>query len=156
MFNIFKKGNSNDVCSPCDGLCLDITESKDQTFATKLMGDGFLVKPSSDDVCSPVSGTLTMIFPTLHAFGIKMDNGKEVLVHIGIDTVNLKGDGFKSFVNVNSNVKAGQKIISFDREKVASQGYDTSVMVIMVGQESVKKDNLNKEVKIKDVIIKSE
>ena len=154
MFNIFKKGNTNDVCAPCDGKCLDITDSKDQTFAGKLMGDGFLVKPTNNDVCSPASGTLTMIFPTLHAFGIKMDNDMEVLVHIGIDTVNLNGQGFKSYATVNSKVKAGQKIISFDREKIEEQGYDTSVMVVMVGQESVEKENIGNDVKTKDVIIK--
>lgn len=95
------------------------------------MGDGVAVVPSSGDIVSPVNGILSTVFPTGHAYGIVRSDGVEVLVHIGINTVDLSGVGFKSLVQQGQIVKAGQKIATVDLGLLKSKGYDTSIMTII-------------------------
>lgn len=91
------------IASPVDGTPESLTKVNDQVFSAKLMGDGAAVIPSDGTIYSPVTGTVTIAYETKHAYGIKSDDGAEVLIHIGLDTVNLKGEHFESFV------KQGQK-----------------------------------------------
>ena len=122
LFNIFK-GNkntqenlSNEIISPTNGQILELSEVPDQVFSQKLMGDGFAIKSTDGIIVSPINGTVEMIFETKHAIGLKDANGRELLIHLGIDTVNLKGEGFNVFVNVGDKVKAGDKLIEMDVE----------------------------------------
>ncbi len=129
MFGLFKKDNN--IYSPIDGYCSDITECKDPVFAGKMLGDGFIVKPINDLVKSPCNGKIIMVFPTKHAIGIKMDNGQEVMIHIGTNTVKLKGEGFKTLVSQNMSVKKGTPLLQLDLDYIQSQGYDATNIVVL-------------------------
>lgn len=104
--------------SPLSGKVLELKDVPDEVFSNKMMGDGFAIEPVSGKVVSPVNGKITTLFPTKHAIGIVSDTGREILIHFGIDTVNLKGEGFESFVKQGDTVKAGQLILSVDLNKV--------------------------------------
>lgn len=147
LLNIFKNDDDSLLVMPCDGKLIDITEVKDPTFSSKMMGDGFAVIPTSNVICSPCDGKLSMVFKTKHAFGIKMKNGMEVLVHIGIDTVNLNGDGFTCLKEVNKNVKKGTPIVQFDSNTL--KDYDKTVMVIITNDNDIKYQKVITEAPLK-------
>lgn len=119
LFNIFKNKkseseNTKEILSPTNGELIDLSEVPDQVFSQKMMGDGFAIKSNDGIITSPVNGSVEMIFDTKHAIGLKDENGREILIHLGIDTVNLKGKGFEVFVNAGDKVKAGDKLIKMD------------------------------------------
>ncbi|MDN3018856.1 PTS glucose transporter subunit IIA [Paenibacillus sp. BSR1-1] len=99
---------------PIEGEIIPITEVPDQVFSQKMMGDGFGIVPSKGTVVSPVDGEIMNVFPTKHAIGIKSNQGYEILIHIGLDTVNLKGEGFTLLVEEGQKVTKGQEILKFD------------------------------------------
>ena len=134
MFNFFKKSKF-EVVSPAKGTLKDLAQVPDEAFSAKLLGDGFFVEPTNGDVYSPVEGEVAMIFPTLHAVGLKCSNGIEVLVHIGVDTVNLKGEGFQAFVVQGQKVKAGELLIKFDLETIKNKVPSTGIIVIFTSGE---------------------
>ena len=136
LFDLFKSDDDSLLVMPCDGKLIDITEVNDQTFSSKMMGDGFAVIPDSNVICAPCDGTLSMVFRTKHAFGIKMKNGMEVLVHIGINTVELNGKGFISLKKAGQIVKKGTPVIEFDSE--ALKNYDQTIMVIITNGHDIK------------------
>ena len=155
LFDRFKKVTDQNIYSPVEGKCIDIVEVNDDVFSGKMMGDGVAVVPKVNVVCSPCDGELTMVFPTKHAFGITMNNGVEVLVHIGIDTVNLNGVGFKSFKNKGDKVKHGEKIIEFDDKYLSKEDLDTTVMLIITSSNDCKFDKIciGKEVNTFDRVL---
>lgn len=155
LFDRFKKVADQNIYSPVEGKCIDIVEVNDDVFSGKMMGDGVAVVPKVNVVCSPCDGELTMVFPTKHAFGITMNNGVEVLVHIGIDTVNLNGVGFKSFKNKGDKVKHGEKIIEFDDKYLSREDLDTTVMLIITSSNDCKFDKIciDKEVNTFDKVL---
>lgn len=118
-----EKVNENFV-SPAKGELKPITEVPDQVFSGKMMGDGFAILPLEGTIASPVDGKIVNVFPTKHALGIMSDTGREILIHVGIDTVNLKGEGFETLVNEGDQVSAGQPLLKVDlaflKEKVPS------------------------------------
>jgi len=99
---------------PLTGKILPITEAPDPAFAGKMLGDGFCVDPTDGDLRSPVKGEVTSIFPTKHAIGIKAESGHEILIHVGIDTVKLNGEGFNLSVAAGDKIEAGEKLLDFD------------------------------------------
>lgn len=117
MFNFFKQQpvDMNRLVAIVNGRTIPLENVPDQTFAQKIMGNGIGFVPEGDIIKAPSNGKIILIANTLHAIGLRLDNGMEVLIHIGLDTVNLNGKGFKLKVNMNDNVKAGQSLISFDR-----------------------------------------
>ena len=119
------------VASPVKGQQVPIAEVNDKVFASGALGAGVGVVPEEDTVVSPVSGTVATVFPTGHAYGIKTADGVEVLVHIGIDTVAMKGDGFEAQVKKGETVTAGQPLAVVDFDKVKAAGYDTTVIVVV-------------------------
>lgn len=119
------------IASPVDGQPESLTKVNDQVFSAKLMGDGAAVIPSDGNIYAPVSGTITIAYETKHAYGIKSDDGAEVLIHIGLDTVNMKGEGFESLVKQGQHVKQGEKLGTVDLDAVKKAGYDTTVMVVI-------------------------
>lgn len=123
---------SRAVLSPVDGAYVPIEAVADPVFAQKMMGDGFAVAPRSDVVVAPVAGEVAAKYPTGHAFGIRADNGLELIVHVGIDTVNAGGAGFSSKVEKGQHVAAGDVLVRFDRAALAERGYDTSVIVVLL------------------------
>ena len=128
MLNLFKKKET--FKTPIKGELIAITEVNDQVFSQKMMGDGFAIIPSENTVISPLSGTVDVVFPTKHAIGIKSNTGIEFIIHIGIDTVKLNGEGFTSYVEQGQNISQGEKLVTFDLDLIKSKGYDTSVIVI--------------------------
>ncbi|MCR5229972.1 MAG: PTS glucose transporter subunit IIA [Solobacterium sp.] len=142
MFNFFKKKApvlepvncaDNEIVAPADGELIDIATVSDEMFAEQMLGKSIAFKFSGDsaDICAPASGELTAIFPTGHAFGITMSNGAELLIHIGIDTVNEQGNGFKvAGKKQGDKVRAGDLIVTVDQKKLSAK-YDMSTMVIV-------------------------
>ena len=100
--------------SPLIGEVINISDVPDATFADKLLGDGVAIRPTEGVLYSPVDGEVAQLFHTNHAIGIKTKTGSEVLLHVGIDTVKMQGEGFKAFIKVGDSVKAGEKLIEFD------------------------------------------
>ena len=122
------------IVAPCDGTIIKITEVADPVFSGKLMGDGFAIIPSGNDFVVPISGEMATVFETKHAYGIKNENA-EVLVHIGVDTVNLNGEGFTSHVTQGSEVKQGDKMCSVDIEAVSSKVPSIHTPIIITNQK---------------------
>ncbi len=120
-----------DVLAPVAGQVVDLSQVNDDVFSTKLMGDGAAIVPTNGEVFAPVDGEVTVAYETKHAYGLKSDDGAEVLIHIGIDTVNLKGQYFESFVTQGQKIKKGDKLGTVDLDAVKAAGYDTTVMVIV-------------------------
>lgn len=105
MFNFFKKKNKGiEVDAVVDGDIMPITDVKDDVFSTKMLGDGYAIKPKDNHIYAPIDGTISTLFPTKHAIGIKTEQGLEVLIHLGLDTVELKGAPF------TVDVKQGDKV----------------------------------------------
>lgn len=119
------------ILAPISGEAEDLSKVNDPVFSTKAMGDGAAIVPNDGTVYAPVSGEITVAYDTKHAYGIKSDKGAEVLIHIGIDTVNLKGEGFTSDVKQGQHVNAGDKLGSVDLDVVTKAGYDPTVMTIV-------------------------
>ncbi|EOT27886.1 PTS sugar transporter subunit IIA [Enterococcus saccharolyticus] len=129
MFNLFKK-KRNEVASPMTGQVILITEVEDAVFSSKAMGDGFAVKPSERNVYSPIKGKVTSIFPTKYAIGLVDEKGLDVLVHIGIDTVELAGNGFEITVQEGANVDFDTQVATVDLAYLKSKNKPTTTMVI--------------------------
>lgn len=127
------RGNTKNikVYSPIDGEIIPITEVNDQVFASKMMGEGFAVLPSQETIKAPVSGVVKMIAPTKHAVGIVTDGGMELLLHLGIDTVELNGAPFKLTIQEGQTIQRGQKIGTIDLKMIEAKGKDATVMVII-------------------------
>lgn len=115
-----------------NGEVKSVSESDDETFASKMMGDGYLVVPTNGTIVAPCDATIEFVFPTKHALGLILKDGSKLLIHAGIDTVKLNGNGFESFVKDGQKVKAGDKLITMDLDLVQNAGYSTQIMVIVV------------------------
>ena len=151
MFGLFKRKAEKNIVSPVEGKCIDISEVRDKTFASKLLGDGVAVIPSKTVVCSPADGEISMLFPTRHAFGIRKEDGTEILVHIGMDTVELKGKGFHAYRNVKDKVRAGDKVIAFNEDYLTREDLDMTVMVVLTSSEKqYVKNHVGEKVKVGD------
>lgn len=120
----------NSIAAVADGCIIPVEQLPDETFSKQMLGPSVAIELSGDRIVAPAAGVITMIFPTLHAFAITLKNNIEVLVHIGINTVELKGMGFKKCVNVGDSVNKGDTIILLDRKQIAQKGYDTSTVMI--------------------------
>ena len=122
---------TNELCAPMKGEVLDVSKSADPAFASKAMGEGVAINPSEGIVYAPADGTISLIFPTKHAMGITLNSGVELLIHAGIDTVKMEGEGFETFVETGAKVKKGDKLLSFDMDLVKEKGYKTQTMFLV-------------------------
>lgn len=122
-----------------DGTILSIEKVRDEMFAQKMMGDGIAFQSESGEVAAPCNGTVTAVFATNHTVGLVSDDGVEVLIHIGLDTVKENGKGFKSFVKQGQKIKRGQKLITFDIKYLESRGYDLTIPMIIVNMDRISK-----------------
>ena len=145
MFGFFKKKTDPAVYAPVKGKCIDITEVNDEGFSSKIMGDGVAVIPEESVIKAPADGKLTMIFETGHAFGMEADNGLELLLHIGIDTVNEKGNGFKILKKSGDAVKKGTPVVELELETLKEK-YDMTTMVIVTNEKKITNPALQKAV----------
>ncbi|WP_223701613.1 glucose-specific PTS transporter subunit IIBC [Sutcliffiella deserti] len=119
-----------EVAIPMSGKLLPISEVPDKIFSEKMMGDGFAIEPTEGTVVSPVAGTIVNLFPTKHAIGIETADGREILVHVGIDTVNLKGRGFESLVEQGDTVDLGQPLLNVDLSIIKGEATSTITPIV--------------------------
>lgn len=123
--------NKINVFSPITGVVVPLSEVNDETFSKEIMGKGIAVRPNEGKVFSPVDGKIQMIFKTNHAIGILSEEGAQILIHIGIDTIKLDGKHFKSYVKDGDTVKKGDLLVEFDKDAIQSEGYDIITPVII-------------------------
>ena len=119
------------IQAPLQGQLVSLDQINDEVFASQQMGKTLAIYPTEEQIVSPGNGQVTALYPTHHAIGLKLDNGAEILLHIGINTVELKGRGFERFVKAGERVRLGQKLLSFDKQIIQAAGYDPTVLVIV-------------------------
>ena len=125
--NLFKRNkeentsSTNNYIQPLEGKLLNISEVPDPVFSQKMMGDGIAVDPINGVLVAPADGQIMNVFPTKHALSMTDNSGKEILIHVGLDTVALKGEGFTAFVKDGDKVKQGQKLMEIDFDAIKSK-----------------------------------
>ena len=124
-------GETVEIASPVEGKAYPLNEVQDEVFASEALGKGIAVLPTKGEVVAPADCTVSVLYPTLHAMGLKLEDGTELLIHIGMDTVAMNGEGFTKHVNEGDQIKKGTPIVSFDIDKIKAAGYDTTVSVIV-------------------------
>lgn len=148
--------NGEILFSPAKGEVLPITEVKDDVFSTKVMGDGVAINPTEGTLYSPADGKIEMVFNTKHALGLGLANGAQLLFHVGIDTVQLNGEFFESHVSEGDEVKQGDKLLTFDLEKIAARGFDPVIVCVLTNNNNnyaVDVLEIGNEVNINDIIM---
>lgn len=123
--------NKISIKSPIKGEAVPLSKVDDMTFAEEIMGKGIAIIPTSNEVVSPINGTVSMVFNTKHAIGLKSDDGVEILIHIGLDTVKLEGEHFNVFVKNGDRVNVGDKLVEFDKDAIKNKGYDVITPIIV-------------------------
>lgn len=161
MLKIFSKlcsVHTNVVYAVSSGQQICLEEVKDDAFAQKILGEGVAIIPDDNYVVAPCNGTILMVYPTKHAIGMINDDGLEILIHIGIDTVKAKGIGFKSYVMVGDKIKRGTKLVKFDYQSLKNSNYDMTIMVLFPNNEKYNLSIINNDYvrKGKDIVLKYE
>ena len=144
------------LVSPLAGQVKPLSQATDPVFSSGVMGQGIVIEPSQGELVSPVNGTVTVLFPTKHAVGIVSEEGVEMLMHIGMDTVSLDGKGFEAHIEQGDKVVVGQKLITFDMEVIKGAGLITETPVIITNQDDFQADvegNLPRDIKRGDVLM---
>lgn len=131
--------NPNTLVAPVTGKAIPLSEVPDPVFAEKLAGDGMAIIAEGDTVVAPADGELTLVFKTKHAFAMTLDNGLELLVHIGLETVSLDGEGFEQLAEQGTRIKAGTPIIKINRDFIKSKGLSLATPVLITNVDATKK-----------------
>ena len=145
-----------EVVSPLTGQVKPLSQATDPVFSSGVMGQGIVIEPSQGELVSPINGTVTVLFPTKHAVGIVSEEGVEMLMHIGMDTVSLDGKGFEAHIEQGDKVVVGQKLITFDMEVIKGAGLITETPVIITNQDDFQADvegNLPRDIKRGDALM---
>ncbi|KEI93838.1 PTS sugar transporter subunit IIA [Clostridium botulinum] len=157
MFSLFKKKEKNlKLKAYLSGKMISINKVPDEVFASKIMGDGLAIIPTTSIVKSPADGEIIVVMEeSKHAVGIKFENGIEALIHVGIDTVSMNGEGFEVFVKTGDSVKEGQDLIMFDEELIKNRGLSTYTMLVITNSSEYPNMVIEteKEVKEKESVI---
>ncbi|WP_428933092.1 sucrose-specific PTS transporter subunit IIBC [Lactiplantibacillus pentosus] len=127
--------NNETIATPINGKIESLSKVNDSVFSNEILGKGIAIVPQDDNVYAPVSGKITVAYPTKHAYGIKSENGAEILIHLGIDTVNLHGEGFTSNVSQDQDIKKGELLGTFDHKAIEAKGYDSTVIMIVTNSD---------------------
>lgn len=130
-----KQKQATKIYAPVDGVLLPLEEVEDPVFAQKMMGEGIAILAQGGIVKAPADGVISMIAQTSHAFGMKLDNGLELMVHVGLETVNLKGQGFHVLQAVNQRVSAQTPILELDQAYLKAQGISLCTPVILINHQ---------------------
>lgn len=120
-----------EVTSPAKGTIKPLSEAEDEAFSSKALGDGIVIEPTDGEIVAPFDGEITVLFPTKHAIGLLSKQGMELLIHIGIDTVQLNGEGFEAFVEQGQKVKKGDKLVYADLKRIEEKGFSTQIPVVV-------------------------
>lgn len=151
MFGLFKKKMNTPIkknfslVSVVDGTIMPLSEVPDPVFAEKIAGDGVAINPTSNTILAPADGKVSLIFKTKHAFAMTLDNGVEILVHIGLDTVSLNGYGFEALIDEGSTVKAGTPIIKIDSDFIISKGLSLITPILITNTDITSDISINSQ-----------
>ncbi|WLD95435.1 glucose-specific PTS transporter subunit IIBC [Alkalihalobacillus sp. AL-G] len=138
------EANQQPIAAPMTGKLLSITEVPDPVFGEKMMGDGFAIEPTNGTVVAPVDAKVVNVFPTKHAIGLETKAGREILIHVGIDTVNLKGEGFEVLVEQGDEVKQGQELLKVDLDYIAKHAQSTITPIVFTNLQDGETVSLEK------------
>ncbi len=148
-----------EILSPLKGEIIDLTEVPDPVFAEKMLGDGFAIIPNEGRLLSPVEGKVVEIFPTKHAIGIKTKEGLELLIHVGLETVELNGEGFEVMVETDDSIAVGDHLLSFDIDFIEKNNKEIITPVVVTNHND-KVKNFSKisspQVAYQDLVLKCE
>lgn len=136
------------IYSPIKGTIKALEDVNDDVFSQKMMGDGIAIVPEDGYLYSPIDGEVTMVFPTGHAVGLKTTDGLEILIHIGIDTVNLEGKGFKILTKAGDCVHRGDILVEFSLEIIKAAGLERDTMLILTKNEMYQTIEIMKQVQV--------
>ncbi|AYE34370.1 PTS sugar transporter subunit IIA [Clostridium septicum] len=137
MFKFFSKPLN--LLAPASGKTIKLSDVPDPVFSQKMVGDGIAIDITGDTIVAPADGEITLIMDSKHAFGMSLENNVEVLVHVGLDTVTLKGEGFEQLVNQGTKVTAGTPILKINRDLIQSKGISLITPVLITNADLVKK-----------------
>lgn len=138
MFGIFSKKKKNETpvvkgfYAIMDGKSIDLSNVNDEMFSNRMLGDGIATEPSSNIVVAPCNGEVTLVSETKHAIGLKNEDNIEVLIHIGLDTVKLNGEGFETLCSVGDSIKVGQPLVNVNREFLKDNNIEDVTMMVVV------------------------
>lgn len=159
---LFQSKQEEVIMSPLNGKVVPITEVPDPTFSEKMLGDGVAIIPTDGKLFSPVDGEVVQLFPTKHAIGIKTKQGLEILIHIGLETVTMKGEGFKAHVKQGDPVKTGQPLIDFSIDLIEKKASSAITVIVITNFDQVEEmipeyseQSIATKTKIMKVILKS-
>ncbi|WP_114603359.1 PTS glucose transporter subunit IIA [Staphylococcus sp. EZ-P03] len=141
-----------EIYAPISGEYVNIEDIPDPVFAQKMMGEGFGINPSEGVVVSPINGKVDNVFPTSHALGLKADNGLELLIHIGLDTVQLNGEGFKVLVESGDTVSVGDPLVEFDLDYISQNAKSVISPIIITNTDQTE----NIDIHAQDQLVKNE
>ena len=133
------------IMAPLSGTLRQLEEVPDPVFAGKMVGEGIAIEPSEGIVVAPFDGEIVQLFPTKHAIGLRSASGLEVLIHIGLETVSLEGEGFEALVKQGDQVKMGDKLITFDMAIINEKASSTITPVVLTNGDAVKSFDVSKE-----------
>jgi len=152
------KSYDKTVYSPIQGKVIALSSVKDETFAGEFLGKGVAIQPEEGKVVAPFDGKVTVVMDTKHAVGMTSDSGIEILIHIGMDTVQLNGKHYQTYVNIGDEVKKGDLLLTFDKEAIVAEGYEITTPVVVTNTADFKQVNglAEKQVQKGDVIINIE
>ena len=128
-------GSGLDLVAPLKGKVMALSQVPDEAFSLGILGKGIAIDPSEGTLVAPCDGQITTLFPTLHAIGIKADNGAEILIHVGMDTVQLNGEGFHNYVKQGDTVTKGQPLLEIDLEFIKSKGFSTVTPIVITNSK---------------------
>ncbi|MGN0377836.1 MAG: PTS glucose transporter subunit IIA [Suilimivivens sp.] len=134
--NLFGKNDVIKLAAPAKGKLVSIKEVSDSTFSEEILGKGVAIIPSEGKICAPAAGTVTTIFPTGHAAAVTTDEGAEVLIHIGLDTVKLGGKHFTIIAEEGQKVNTGDLLIEADLEQIKEEGYDIITPIVICNSDA--------------------
>lgn len=137
------------VCAVASGELIPMQELPDPIFASGAMGPAVGIKPTVGIIYAPVTGTVNVTTSTLHALGMTSDDGIEVLIHAGVDTVNLRGEGFHGFVRKGQHVRAGEPLMVYDLDKIAQAGYSDVAITVIINASSLSEVTVTSEGRVK-------
>jgi PTS system beta-glucosides-specific IIC component len=149
-------GEKEIICSPLNGMAVNCEGIKDLTFRGEMLGKTVAIRPTDGKVYAPADGKVDMLMETLHAVNMTSEKGAEILIHVGIDTVELNGKYFKSYIKTGDLVKRGDLLLEFDVEKIAAAGYNMIVPVIICNSYDYSEVEkiLDKEIKVGETLMK--
>lgn len=130
-----KKKENFEICSPVKGDVIDVTKTNDPLFKSEGLGKGVAIIAEENTLVSPVNGEIKTFFPTKHAIGITSDDGVDILIHVGIDTVELNGKYFNALKEQGDKVKKGDKLLEVDFDSIKNEGYDTTVLLVITNTQ---------------------